>query len=39
MLSIMRSEDLVKLRALAKLCSPEFFEDDSLLVVVWRRIF
>ncbi|GMH87765.1 hypothetical protein TL16_g10956 [Triparma laevis f. inornata] len=34
-----RSEDLVKLRALAKLCSMEFFNDESLLVVAWRRIF
>ncbi|GMH89685.1 hypothetical protein TL16_g11534 [Triparma laevis f. inornata] len=38
-LSITRSEDLMKLRALAKLCSPDFFDDKSLLVVVWRRIF
>ncbi|GMI17997.1 hypothetical protein TrLO_g9058 [Triparma laevis f. longispina] len=37
-LSIMRSEDIVKLRALAKLCSKEFFEDPPLLVVAWRRI-
>ncbi|GMH71913.1 hypothetical protein TrLO_g13117, partial [Triparma laevis f. longispina] len=28
----------VKLRALAKLCSPEFFDDPSLSVAVWRRI-
>jgi len=35
---ITRSEDLVKLRALAKLCSLEFFSDPSLLVVAWRRI-
>ncbi|GMI18232.1 hypothetical protein TrLO_g7040 [Triparma laevis f. longispina] len=37
-LTITRSEDLVKLRALAKLCSKEFFEDPSLFVVAWRRI-
>ncbi|GMH52638.1 hypothetical protein TL16_g01274 [Triparma laevis f. inornata] len=37
-LEITRSDDLVKLRALAKLCSPEFFNDQSLLVVAWRRI-
>ncbi|GMH68741.1 hypothetical protein TrLO_g1808 [Triparma laevis f. longispina] len=36
-LRITRSEDLVKLRALAKLCSREFFDDPSLLVVAWRR--
>ncbi|GMH58895.1 hypothetical protein TL16_g02709 [Triparma laevis f. inornata] len=30
--------DLVKLRALAKLCSMDFFNDQSLLVVAWRRI-
>ena len=35
---ITRSEDLVKLRALAKLCSQEFFNDKSLRVVAWRRI-
>jgi len=34
----MNSEDLVKLRALAELCSKEFFGDASLLVVAWRRI-
>ncbi|GMH95907.1 hypothetical protein TL16_g13250 [Triparma laevis f. inornata] len=37
-LSITRSEDLVKLMALAKLCSQDFFDDPSLLVVAWRRI-
>ncbi|GMI14070.1 hypothetical protein TrLO_g2129 [Triparma laevis f. longispina] len=37
-LRITNSEDLVKLRALAKLCSQEFFDDKSLLVIVWRRI-
>ncbi|GMH76212.1 hypothetical protein TrLO_g4030 [Triparma laevis f. longispina] len=37
-LKITRSEDLVKLRALAELCGQEFFEDPSLLVVAWRRI-
>ncbi|GMH71634.1 hypothetical protein TL16_g05706 [Triparma laevis f. inornata] len=37
-LMITKSEDLVKLRALAKLCSREFFDDPSLLVVAWRRI-
>ncbi|GMH64662.1 hypothetical protein TrLO_g9077 [Triparma laevis f. longispina] len=37
-LRITRSEDLVKRRALAKLCSPDFFEEMSLLVVAWRRI-
>ncbi|GMH76699.1 hypothetical protein TL16_g07167 [Triparma laevis f. inornata] len=36
--SITRSDDLVKLRALAKLCSQDFFNDPSLLVVAWRRI-
>jgi len=28
----------VKLRALAKLCSVDFFDDRSLLVVAWKRI-
>ncbi|GMH92246.1 hypothetical protein TL16_g12290 [Triparma laevis f. inornata] len=37
-LGITNSEDLVKLRALAELCSNEFFDDKSLLVVAWRRI-
>ncbi|GMI03145.1 hypothetical protein TrLO_g2503 [Triparma laevis f. longispina] len=37
-LMITKSEDLVKLRALAKLCSREVFDDKSLLVVAWRRI-
>lgn len=37
-LRITKSEDLVKLRALAKLCSREFFEDPSLSVPVSRRI-
>ena len=37
-LRITRSEDLVKLRALGKLCSRDFFNDSSLLVVAWRRI-
>ncbi|GMH55480.1 hypothetical protein TrLO_g4760 [Triparma laevis f. longispina] len=37
-LTITKSEDLVKLRALTKLCSREFFDDPSLLVVAWRRI-
>ncbi|GMH77950.1 hypothetical protein TL16_g07597 [Triparma laevis f. inornata] len=37
-LLITKSEDLVKLRALAKLCSKEFFNDPSLLVAVLRRI-
>ncbi|GMH73465.1 hypothetical protein TL16_g06201 [Triparma laevis f. inornata] len=37
-LRVTNSEDLVKLRALAKLCSHEFFDDPSLLVVAWRRI-
>ena len=37
-LMITKSEDLVKLRALAKLCSREFFDDPSLLVAVDRRI-
>ncbi|GMI18319.1 hypothetical protein TrLO_g6181 [Triparma laevis f. longispina] len=37
-LRITRSEDLVKLGALAKLCSKEFFHDPSLLVVAERRI-
>ncbi|GMH75768.1 hypothetical protein TrLO_g2659 [Triparma laevis f. longispina] len=32
-LRITRSQDLVKLRALAKLCSQEFFNDPSLLMV------
>ncbi|GMI16379.1 hypothetical protein TrLO_g12924 [Triparma laevis f. longispina] len=31
-------QGLVKLRVLAKLCSEEFFNDKSLLVVAWRRI-
>ena len=37
-LRITNSEDLVKLRALAKLCSKEYFDDASLSVVAWRRI-
>ncbi|GMH59593.1 hypothetical protein TL16_g02863 [Triparma laevis f. inornata] len=37
-LGITRSEDLVKLRALPKLCKREFFDDPSLLAVAWRRI-
>ncbi|GMH72343.1 hypothetical protein TL16_g05890 [Triparma laevis f. inornata] len=37
-LMITRSEDLGKLKALAKLCSNQFFDDKSLLVVAWRRI-
>jgi len=37
-LKITKSEDLVRLRALAKLCSQDFFYDKSLLVAVWRRI-
>ncbi|GMH81991.1 hypothetical protein TL16_g09111 [Triparma laevis f. inornata] len=37
-LRITRSEDLVKLGALAKLCSRDFFEDPWLWVVAWRRI-
>ncbi|GMH69459.1 hypothetical protein TL16_g05164 [Triparma laevis f. inornata] len=37
-LMITKSEDMTKLRALAKLCSLEFFDDKSLLVVAWRRI-
>ncbi|GMH60656.1 hypothetical protein TL16_g03096 [Triparma laevis f. inornata] len=37
-LTITKSEDLVKLRALVKLCSEEFFDDKSLLAVTWRRI-
>ncbi|GMH60914.1 hypothetical protein TL16_g03151 [Triparma laevis f. inornata] len=37
-LMITKSEDLVKLRALAKLCSLEFFEDSSLSVTVEKRI-
>ena len=28
----------MKLRAFAKLCSRDFFDDPSLLVVAWRRI-
>ncbi|GMI18271.1 hypothetical protein TrLO_g2767 [Triparma laevis f. longispina] len=35
---ITKSEDMVKLRALAELCSWDFFDDKSLLVVAWRRI-
>ncbi|GMH70193.1 hypothetical protein TL16_g05346 [Triparma laevis f. inornata] len=35
---ITKSEDLVKPRELAKLCSLDFFNDPSLLVAVWRRI-
>ncbi|GMH60419.1 hypothetical protein TL16_g03045 [Triparma laevis f. inornata] len=38
LLTITKSEDLVKLRALAKLCSPDFFNDPSLWVAVDRRI-
>ncbi|GMH72204.1 hypothetical protein TL16_g05857 [Triparma laevis f. inornata] len=37
-LLITKSEDLVKLRALVKLCSKEFFDDPSLSLAVWRRI-
>ncbi|GMH53103.1 hypothetical protein TrRE_jg611 [Triparma retinervis] len=37
-LKITGSEDMEKLRALEKLCSPEFFDDVSLLVVVSRRV-
>ena len=37
-LRITKSEDLVKIRALAKLCSQDFFNDPSLLVVAWRRV-
>ncbi|GMH90197.1 hypothetical protein TL16_g11693 [Triparma laevis f. inornata] len=37
-LTITRSEDLVKLRALAKLYDQAFFDDRSLRMVVWRRI-
>ncbi|GMH67714.1 hypothetical protein TL16_g04752 [Triparma laevis f. inornata] len=37
-LRITKSEDLGKLRALAKLCSREFFDDPSLRVVASRRI-
>ncbi|GMH84105.1 hypothetical protein TL16_g09816 [Triparma laevis f. inornata] len=37
-LLVTKSEDLMKLRALAKLCSEDFFNDPSLLVTVWRRI-
>jgi len=37
-LKITGSEDMEKLRALAMLCSPEFFDDPSLLVAVSRRI-
>ncbi|GMH97097.1 hypothetical protein TrST_g4168 [Triparma strigata] len=37
-LKITGSEDMEKLRALAKLCSLEFFNDPSLLVAVSRRI-
>ncbi|GMH78148.1 hypothetical protein TL16_g07689 [Triparma laevis f. inornata] len=35
---ITRSEELVKLRALAKLCGRDFFDDPSLRAVAWRRI-
>ncbi|GMH69444.1 hypothetical protein TL16_g05160 [Triparma laevis f. inornata] len=37
-LVITKSEDLMKLRSLAKLCSKEFFNDATLLVVAWRKI-
>jgi len=37
-LMITKSEDMVKLRALAELCSWDLFDDKSLLVVAWRRI-
>ena len=29
----------MKLKVLAKLCGREFFNDESLSVVAWRRIF
>ncbi|GMH82531.1 hypothetical protein TL16_g09289 [Triparma laevis f. inornata] len=35
-LTITRSEDMAKLRALLKLCSNDFFEDPSLSVVACR---
>ncbi|GMI02157.1 hypothetical protein TrLO_g10067 [Triparma laevis f. longispina] len=37
-LSITRSEDLVKLRALAKLCGRQFFNDRTLLAAVGRCV-
>ncbi|GMH92599.1 hypothetical protein TL16_g12393 [Triparma laevis f. inornata] len=37
-LGVTKSEDLVKLRALAELCSKDYFDDKSLLVVAWRGI-
>ncbi|GMH69731.1 hypothetical protein TrLO_g11264 [Triparma laevis f. longispina] len=37
-LRVTNSEDLVKLRALAELCSRDFFNDVSLSVVAWRRV-
>ncbi|GMH72191.1 hypothetical protein TL16_g05853 [Triparma laevis f. inornata] len=37
-LEITNLEDMVKLRALGELCSREYFDDASLLVVAWRRI-
>ena len=37
-LMITKSEDLVKLRVLAKLCSIDFFNDESLSAAVERRI-
>ncbi|GMH83138.1 hypothetical protein TL16_g09495 [Triparma laevis f. inornata] len=37
-LRITNLEDFVKLRALAKLCNKEYFDDASLSVVAWRRI-
>ena len=37
-LKITKSGNLLKLRALVKLCSKDLFNDESLLVVAWRRI-
>ena len=36
-LAITSSEDLVKLKALETLCTSNFFDDQSLLVVARRR--
>ncbi|GMH47619.1 hypothetical protein TrLO_g8206 [Triparma laevis f. longispina] len=37
-LRITKSTDMLKLRALEKLCSPEFYDDPSLLTAVDKRI-
>jgi len=37
-LTITKSEDLAKLQALAKLCSPDFFQDWTLRIAASRRV-